>query len=94
MSNYESYAEYYHDQTKYTPEGIASSQHRLNFDKQPTPFKEYPNKKTIDISNLLPIDRNPFSDVGIKNPKEFTDLEKSLSELSKLLYLLIFAAGK
>jgi len=86
MSSYQSYAEYYHDQTKYTPEGIASNQHRLDFDKQPTQFKEYPNKKIIDLSYLLPIERNPFSDVGIKNPKEFTDTEKSLSELSKLLY--------
>ncbi len=86
MSTYESYAEYYHDQTKYTPEGIASNQHRLDFDKQPTPFKEYRNKKIIDVSHLLPIERNPFSDVGIKNPTEFSDLEKSLAELSKILY--------
>ncbi len=86
MSTYESYAEYYHDQTKYTPEGIASSQHRLDFNKQPSQFKNYPNKKNIDLSYLLPIERNPFSDIGIKNPDEFTDLEKSLAELSKILY--------
>ena len=86
MSNYESYAEYYHDLTKYTPEGVAGSQHRLAFDKQPLPFKEYPNKKTIDLSYLLPLDRNPFSDVGIKNPNDFTEEEKSLANLSKLLY--------
>ncbi|MBI3590534.1 MAG: SagB/ThcOx family dehydrogenase [Candidatus Melainabacteria bacterium] len=86
MSTYESYAEYYHDLTKYTPEGIASSQHRLDLDKQPAPFKEYPNKKIIDLSYLLPLDRNPFSDIGIKNPKDFTPCEKSLAALSKLLY--------
>ena len=86
MFTYQSYAEYYHDQTKYSPEGITSNQHRLDFTKQPTPFKEYPNKKIIDLSYLLPIEQNPFSDVGIKTPKEFTDEEKSLSELSKLLY--------
>lgn len=86
MSSYQSYAEYYHDQTKYTPEGIASSQHRLDFNNQPTPFKEYLNKKNIDLSYLLPIERNPFSDIGIKNPKEFTEEEKSLAKLSQLLY--------
>ena len=86
MSNYQSYAEYYHELTKYTPSGIASSQHRLDFDKQPSPFKEYPNKKLIDLSYLLPLDRNPFSDVGIKNPKDFTEVEKSLAKLSTLLY--------
>ncbi len=86
MSNYHSYAEYYHDLTKYTPEGIAGNQHRLDFDKQPLPFKEYPNKKTIDISYLLPLDKNPFSDVGIKNPADFSVDELSLSAISKLLY--------
>lgn len=86
MATYQSYAEYYHDQTKYTPEGIASSQHRLDLDKQPSVFKEYPNKKTIDISYLLPIERNPFSDTGIKPPNDFTEVDKSLAELSKLLY--------
>ncbi len=86
MPTYESYAEYYHDLTKYTPEGIASSQHRLDVTRQPLPFKEYLNKKTIDISYLLPLDRNPFSDVGIKLPKDFTDVEKSLAKLSTLLY--------
>ena len=86
MANYQSYAEYYHELTKYTPEGIASNQHRLAFDKQPSPFKDYPNKKLIDISYLLPLDRNPFSDIGIKNPKDFTETEKSLAKLSTLLY--------
>lgn len=86
MSTYQSYAEYYHELTKYTPEGIASSQHRLDFDNQPIPFKDYPNKKQIDLSCLLPLDKNPFSDVGIKNPLDFTKEERSLAVLSKLLY--------
>ena len=86
MSTYESYAEYYHDLTKYTPEGIASSKHILDFGNQPVPYKEYPNKKTIDLSYLLPLDRNPFSDVGIKNPTDFTKEEKELALISKLLY--------
>ena len=86
MSTYQSYAEYYHDLTKYTPEGIASNHHRLDFSKQPIPFKEYKNKKTIDLSYLLPLDRNPFSDVGIKNPNDFSKEEESLAALSKLLY--------
>ena len=86
MTTYESYAEYYHDLTKYTPEGIALNQHKLDFDKQPIPFKEYSVKKTIDLSCLLPLDKNPFSDKGIKNPNDFSEEEKSLSALSKLLY--------
>jgi SagB-type dehydrogenase family enzyme len=86
MQTYESYAEYYHDLTKYSPEGIASNQHRLDFNNQPVSFKEYPGKKIIDISHLLPLDKNPFSDTGIKNPNNFTNEEKSLSVLSKILY--------
>jgi SagB-type dehydrogenase family enzyme len=86
MSTYESYAEYYHDLTKYSPEGIASNQHRLDFDKQPSVFKEYPSQKKIDISYLLLLDRNPFSDVGIKPQKDFTNEEKYLAKLSTLLY--------
>lgn len=83
---YQSYAEYYHDLTKYTPEGIASSKHVLDFETQPKPFKEYFNKRLIDLSFLLPLDRNPFSDAGIKNPKDFTPEEFSLSKLSEILY--------
>ena len=86
MQIYESYAEYYHDLTKYTPEGITSNQHRLDFNKPPALFKEYPNRKLIDISHLLPLDKNPFSDAGIKNPDSFSSEEKSLSVLSKILY--------
>ena len=86
MQSYQSYAEYYHDLTKYTPDGITQNQHRLDFSQQPVPFKEYPNKKQIDLSCLLPLDGNPFSDAGIKNPAEFTPNEKLLYELSRLLY--------
>ncbi len=86
MSSYESYAEYYHDLTKYSPEGIASSQHVLDFNNQPLTYKEYENKKNIDISYLLPLDRNPFSDRGIKPKDTFNEEEKSLSRLSTLLY--------
>ena len=84
--SYQSYAEYYHDLTKYTPEGIAQNQHRLDFDKQPSAFKGYPNKKTIDLSYLLPLDRNPFSDIGIKNPADYNQVEISLARLSRFLY--------
>lgn len=86
MSTYESYAEYYHDLTKYSPEGIASSKHKIDFDEQPTTYKDYPDKKNIDVSYLIPLDRNPFSDIGIKSPNDFSPEEKSLSKLSTLLY--------
>lgn len=86
MSTYESYAEYYHDLTKYTPEGIASNKHKIDFEEQPSIYKDYPDKKVIDISYLIPLDRNPFSDIGIKNPNDFTPEEKSLAKLSTLLY--------
>ena len=86
MQSYESYAEYYHDLTKYTPDGITQNQHRLDLNKQPDTFKEYPNKKQIDLSYLLPLDGNPFSDVGIKPPKDFTPSEKMLYDLSRLLF--------
>ncbi|MBI1858257.1 MAG: SagB/ThcOx family dehydrogenase [Candidatus Melainabacteria bacterium] len=87
MDTYQSYAEYYHELTKYTPEGIASNQHRLDFAKQPPLFKEYPTAKNIDLSYLLPLDRNPFSDAGIKNPKDYSKEEKHLAPLSQILYL-------
>ena len=85
--SYQSYAEYYHELTKYTPTGIASNQQRLDFSNQPIPFKKYPNKKSIDLSCFLPLGSNPFSDAGIKNPKDYTKDDKSLAVLSKLLYL-------
>lgn len=87
MDTYQSYAEYYHELTKYTPEGIASSQHRLDFNKQPGPFKEYKGVKHFDLSYLLPLNRNPFSDTGIRDPKDYTKDDKHLAPLSQLLYL-------
>lgn len=88
MHKYESYAEYYHELTKYTPEGISKNKHVLDFNNQPKLFKTYPqNLKKVDLSYLLPLDRNPFSDTGIKSPDEYTEHDKYLSKISKILYL-------
>ena len=43
-----SIAEYYHEQTKYTPDGLSRSGKRLDFDQQPVPFKEF-RKDKVDI---------------------------------------------
>ncbi len=49
----QTFAAYYHEKTKYTPEGIARQAHTLDWDRQPMPYKVYPNGQQLDLKPLL-----------------------------------------
>jgi SagB-type dehydrogenase family enzyme len=48
-----SIATHYHERTKYHPETIASKSKALDWDKQPSPFKEYKIGNNIDLKPYL-----------------------------------------
>jgi SagB-type dehydrogenase family enzyme len=85
-----SFAEFYHEETKYSPAKIAKNSHSLDFDSQPIPFKEYFDHEQIDLSSYIPLSTNPFSDSPLKRHSEWTAEELPLAELSRILY---FANG-
>ncbi len=53
MTEGPSIAERYHDATKYSPEGIAASQHQLDWEKKPGLFKEYDGAETVELASHL-----------------------------------------
>ncbi|WP_287129174.1 SagB/ThcOx family dehydrogenase [Candidatus Cyanaurora vandensis] len=48
-----SFCAYYHEQTKYTPEGIARSARQLEWDQQPRPYKEFTTGQKLDLKPYL-----------------------------------------
>ncbi|MDX1920862.1 MAG: SagB/ThcOx family dehydrogenase [Candidatus Caenarcaniphilales bacterium] len=89
-SKHSSFAHFYHEKTKYSPEGLSKQSHQLDWDNQPVPFKDYPKLKTLDLSSYVPLGTNPFSDLEIKKTSDWDEKDKALAELSRLLY---FANG-
>ncbi|MBC7475341.1 MAG: SagB/ThcOx family dehydrogenase [Candidatus Sericytochromatia bacterium] len=73
-----SFAEYYHQETKYSPKGLAKNQRQIDPTKQPIPFKEYIKGDTIDLKQYI----------SKKNEDKIyeTEADKNLQKLSKLLY--------
>lgn len=82
-----SFAQFYHEETKYSPDNIHKNSRQLDWDNQPIPFKEYPSdSKHIDLSAYVPLSTNPFSNTPLKRSSQWSDDEKPLAELSRLLY--------
>ncbi len=78
----------YHEFTKYSPEGLAQSAHTLDWEQEPTPFKEYPEGVGTSLSLKPYLNRNP------QLTAELEAIEAGLSEeeilqrqrLSQFLY--------
>ncbi|MFN8577445.1 MAG: SagB/ThcOx family dehydrogenase [Candidatus Sericytochromatia bacterium] len=73
-----SFAEFYHQETKYSPQGLSRSQRQIDWSKQPIPFKEYKKGEKIDLSKYISKKEN--------NEDKSSETYKSLEKLSKLLY--------
>ncbi len=76
-----SFAEYYHQETKYSPEGLSRNQRQLDWSKQPLPFKEYKKGKKVELAPFISKKKEDK-----KKEKELTAEGKNLEKLSKLLY--------
>jgi SagB-type dehydrogenase family enzyme len=82
-----SIAEYYHEQTKYTPDGLSRSGKRLDFDQQPVPFKDYASEDRVDLVPYLPEDADPHTDAELAADRAAVPAsERLLAELSHLFY--------
>ncbi len=82
-----SVAEYYHEQTKYTPEGISRGGRGLDFTKQPVPFKDYTTGVGYDLTRYLPAGDQLRSDADLAAWRASLPAdERALAELSHLLY--------
>lgn len=73
-----SFAEFYHQETKYSPKGLSKSQRQIDWTKQPTPFKEYKKGKKVELAKYI-------SKRGL-DENDNSPENKSLEDLAKLLY--------
>ena len=74
---HQSIAQHYHERTKYDPETLASKTHKLDWAKQPVPFKEYKIGADFDLKPYLQEQAEAF----VNNPEA-----KWWQRLSKLLF--------
>jgi SagB-type dehydrogenase family enzyme len=86
MSEQPSIAERYHDATKYSPEGIAKSQHHLDWEKKPSLWKEYEGD-SVALSDHLGLKGPLLSDALAALPLPTLSTEKlTRAHLARLLF--------
>ncbi|ERT07555.1 hypothetical protein M595_2424 [Lyngbya aestuarii BL J] len=76
-----SIAQHFHERTKYHPETIASKSQQLDWETQPTPYKEYKIGKTFDLRPYLREVSEPLSD------------DSKIKEAQRLSHLLLHSYG-
>ncbi len=77
----------YHEETKYTPEGVASSQHELDWSKKPDLYKGYHQARKTDLTVYVPFVEGTISEALESFPLEPLDGPPfSLEHISRLLY--------
>lgn len=81
-----SIAEFYHEQTKYSPEGLASHRPMIDWAHPPLPFKPYTTGKRVDLAQYLPFAELERSEDVQEEWEALTFEERSMAELSHLLY--------
>jgi SagB-type dehydrogenase family enzyme len=82
-----SIAEYYHEETKYTPENVRRPGKGLDFDKQPVPFKDYTTGTAYDLTRFLPEGDELKSDEELEAWRaQLPAADQDLAALSHLLY--------
>ncbi|MEZ0229889.1 MAG: SagB/ThcOx family dehydrogenase [Planctomycetota bacterium] len=87
MSEAPSIAERYHDATKYSPEGIAKSQHHLDWEKKPSLWKDYDGQETVGLSAHLGLKGPMLSDALAALPLPALANESlGLAHVARLLF--------
>lgn len=81
-----SFAEIYHQKTKYFRDEIANNPRQLDWSSQPSPFKDYHSDKKIDLIPYLPFQKNPFTGKALGYPPFEQEEELGLGNISRLLY--------
>lgn len=81
-----SVAQRYHQATKYDPDSLAASSHKLDWSRQPVPFKEYPGAAMVELGRYLPASAAELADSQLKGRDRLDRAEQGLNDLSHLLY--------
>lgn len=69
-----SIAQYYHERTKYDPQTIAAKNRALDWENQPSPFKEYKIGNTYDLKSYLSNQISSSSDANLQMGKRLSQL--------------------
>ncbi|MNX05921.1 Nitroreductase family protein [compost metagenome] len=81
-----SVAEFYHEATKYTPEGLATHRPKIDWAHPPLPFKPYTTGKRVDLAQYLPFAELERSEDVQEEWEALTFEERAMADLSHLLY--------
>src|SRR5262249_15773872 len=84
-------AERYHEETKYSPEGVASRQHQLDFSKKPDRWKDYDGREQIMLGPHLGLGGPTLQDALSAFP--LPDLSARAPGLAHAARLLFFTNG-
>ncbi len=79
-------AEFYHESTKYTPEGLGSQRSKIDWDHPPLPFKSYTTGKRVDLAQYLPFAELDRTEDIQEEWEALTFEERAMADLSHLLY--------
>ena len=82
-----SIAQHYHQRTKYDPETIASKNRGLDWHRQPSPYKEYPVGKVVDLKPYLQDNQQDNQGNNSGNLGDLNTLGDLGQRLSRLLLL-------
>jgi len=79
-------SEIYHEETKYNEREMRKFQHRIDWNAQPPPYKEYASEKKVDLLPYLPFHHSPLTGESLAGIDLETAQPFGLSEISCLLY--------
>ena len=81
-----SVAEAYHQATKYDPATLAGHPPRIDWSRQPVPFKEYPGARRVPLGRYLPETPEDLGDRQLRGRDRLDANALGLNDLSHLLY--------
>jgi len=87
-----SLSEIYHQETKYAESLMGKFQHQIEWNRQPSPYKEYCSEKKVDLLPYLPFKNNPFTGKPLQS-KEDSGYPFGKLEIARLLYFTNGATG-
>ncbi len=81
-----SVAEAYHQATKYDPASGTACPSRIDWSRQPLPFKEYPGARRVPLGRFLPETQEDLGDRQLRGRDRLDASAVGLNDLSHLLY--------
>ena len=85
MKSTRSFAEVYHQETKYFRSEIMRDNRQLDWSAQPSPFKDIHSDRKVELVHYLPFPQNPFTGKPL-DPLPDEEGGEVLGRISRLLY--------